>query len=122
ADYCQLELPFVVADTSKVDFTAVGAHRGGVILGYEQPVQKKVSIAAEWYSGKNYYGYFTPVGALLSVEYRFCFFVRCSGRRIVRNHKTTASGLLPAGTAFSTSSGHERSWFGNPICGSAIKP
>src|SRR5262245_19638087 len=34
---------------------------------------------------------------------------------------TTASGLLPAGTAFSTSSGHERSWFGNPICGSAIK-
>jgi len=52
--------PYVVADKSKVDFTAVGAHRGGVILGYEQPVQKKVSIVADWYSGKNYYGYFTP--------------------------------------------------------------
>jgi hypothetical protein len=34
--------------------------RGGVILGYEQPVQAKISIVADWFSGKNYYGYFTP--------------------------------------------------------------
>jgi hypothetical protein len=34
--------------------------RGGVLLGYEQPVQAKVSIVADWFSGKNYYGYFTP--------------------------------------------------------------
>ncbi|MBI4474931.1 MAG: hypothetical protein HY646_19845 [Acidobacteria bacterium] len=34
--------------------------RAGVILGYEQPVQPKVSIVADWFSGKNYYGYFTP--------------------------------------------------------------
>ena len=52
--------PYVVADSTKTDFTAVGAHRGGVILGYEQPLSKKVSFVADWYSGKNYYGYFTP--------------------------------------------------------------
>jgi hypothetical protein len=52
--------PYVVADSSKSDFTVVGAHRGGVILGYEQPLSKKVSFVADWYSGKNYYGYFTP--------------------------------------------------------------
>jgi hypothetical protein len=34
--------------------------RAGVILGYEQPVHSRVSIVADWYSGKNYYGYFTP--------------------------------------------------------------
>jgi hypothetical protein len=34
--------------------------RGGVLLGYEQPVHPKVSIVADWFSGKNYYGYFTP--------------------------------------------------------------
>jgi hypothetical protein len=34
--------------------------RAGVILGYEQPVQKKISIVADWYSGKNGLGYFTP--------------------------------------------------------------
>jgi hypothetical protein len=31
-----------------------------VILGYEQPLSKKISFVADWYSGKNYYGYFTP--------------------------------------------------------------
>jgi hypothetical protein len=34
--------------------------RGGVILGYEQPVHAKVSVVADWFSGKNYFGYFTP--------------------------------------------------------------
>ena len=52
--------PYVVADSSLTDFTGVGAHRAGVILGYEQPLSKKVSFVADWYSGKNYYGYFTP--------------------------------------------------------------
>jgi hypothetical protein len=37
----------------------LGPH-AGVILGYEQPVQKKVSIVADWFSGKNGFGYFTP--------------------------------------------------------------
>jgi hypothetical protein len=34
--------------------------RAGVILGYEQPVYKRISIVADWFSGKNAYGYFTP--------------------------------------------------------------
>jgi hypothetical protein len=34
--------------------------RAGVILGYEQPVSKKISIVADWFSGKNTIGYFTP--------------------------------------------------------------
>jgi hypothetical protein len=32
----------------------------GVILGYEQPIHAKASIVADWFSGKNYFGYFTP--------------------------------------------------------------
>ena len=34
--------------------------RAGVILGYEQPLHKKISVVADWYSGKNGFGYFTP--------------------------------------------------------------
>jgi hypothetical protein len=34
--------------------------KGGVIVGYEQPVSGKVSIVADWFSGKNGFGYFTP--------------------------------------------------------------
>jgi hypothetical protein len=34
--------------------------RAGVILGYEQPVQKRISLVADWFSGKNNLGYFTP--------------------------------------------------------------
>jgi hypothetical protein len=34
--------------------------RAGAIIGYEQPVSKKVSIVADWFSGKNGLGYFTP--------------------------------------------------------------
>jgi hypothetical protein len=33
---------------------------GGVLLGYEQPIHAKASIVADWFSGKNYFGYFTP--------------------------------------------------------------
>lgn len=36
------------------------APRAGAILGYEQPVYKKVSFVADWFSGKYGYGYFTP--------------------------------------------------------------
>jgi len=34
--------------------------RAGVILGCEQPVHRKISVVADWFSGKNGYGYFTP--------------------------------------------------------------
>ena len=32
----------------------------GVLLGYEQPVAGRLSIVADWFSGKNFWGYFTP--------------------------------------------------------------
>jgi hypothetical protein len=32
----------------------------GAIAGYEQPISKHISIVADWLSGKNAYGYFTP--------------------------------------------------------------
>jgi hypothetical protein len=34
--------------------------RGGAILGYEQPLSTKISFVADWFSGKNGLGYFTP--------------------------------------------------------------
>jgi len=40
--------------------------RAGASLGYEQPVQKKISIVADWFSGKNNVGYFTP-GVLITL-------------------------------------------------------
>ncbi len=36
------------------------ANKGGAILGYEQPIAGKVSFVADWLSGKNFWGYFTP--------------------------------------------------------------
>jgi hypothetical protein len=32
----------------------------GAILGYEQPLSGKVSFVADWFSGENFWGYFTP--------------------------------------------------------------
>jgi hypothetical protein len=52
--------PYVVADSTPVIFTFYDSHRGGVILGIEQPLTKKVMFVSDWYSGKNYYGYWTP--------------------------------------------------------------
>jgi hypothetical protein len=37
-----------------------GAPKAGAIVGYEQPVYSKLSFVADWYSGKNAFGYFTP--------------------------------------------------------------
>jgi hypothetical protein len=44
-------------DPVKVGFLGT---RGGVLLGYEQPLTGKVSFVADWFSGKNSIGYFTP--------------------------------------------------------------
>jgi hypothetical protein len=44
-------------DPKKVSFLGT---RGGVLLGYEQPLAGKVSFVADWFSGKNGVGYFTP--------------------------------------------------------------
>ena len=34
--------------------------QGGAIVGYEQPVARKVTFVADWFSGKNAFGYVTP--------------------------------------------------------------
>jgi hypothetical protein len=34
--------------------------KGGAIVGYEQPLHAKVSFVADWFSGKNRFGYVTP--------------------------------------------------------------
>src|SRR5262245_26115484 len=34
--------------------------KAGALVGYEQPIHAKVSIVADWFSGKNFFGYFTP--------------------------------------------------------------
>jgi hypothetical protein len=34
--------------------------KGGAIVGYEQPVSKKVTFVTDWFSGKNAFGYVTP--------------------------------------------------------------
>jgi hypothetical protein len=44
-------------DPLKVGFLGT---RGGVLLGYEQPLSGKISLVADWFSGKNSIGYFTP--------------------------------------------------------------
>ena len=44
-------------DLFKVGFLGT---RGGVLLGYEQPLGGRVSFVADWFSGKNSIGYFTP--------------------------------------------------------------
>ena len=50
----------VVRDQDSGNTTFVGTP-GGVLLGYEQPLGKSpVSFVADWFSGKNTIGYFTP--------------------------------------------------------------
>ena len=49
----------VVADQSSGLATFVGT-RGGLLVGYEQPLGGPVSFVADWFSGKNTLGYFTP--------------------------------------------------------------
>jgi hypothetical protein len=34
--------------------------KAGAIVGYEHPIHPKASIVADWFSGKNGFGYFTP--------------------------------------------------------------
>jgi hypothetical protein len=35
-------------------------NEGGAIAGYEQPLHRRVSFVADWFSGKNRFGYVTP--------------------------------------------------------------
>ena len=52
--------------------------RGGILLGYEQPLSGPVSFVADWFSSKNSLGYFTPGisvtlphSGLLNIGYSF---------------------------------------------------
>jgi len=62
-------------DPVKVGFLGT---RWGVLLGYEQPLSSTVSFVADWFSGKNSIGYFTPGvsitlphSGLLNIGYSF---------------------------------------------------
>jgi hypothetical protein len=62
-------------DPVKVGFLGT---RGGILLGYEQPLGGPVSFVADWFSGKNSIGYFTPGisvtlphSGLLNIGYSF---------------------------------------------------
>jgi len=50
--------PYGILGTDAV--LGIAGPRAGVIAGYEQPVHSKAKIVAEWFSGKNAFGYFTP--------------------------------------------------------------
>jgi len=42
------------------DYCDGTSNKVGAILGLEQPINAKVSFVADWLSGKNFWGYFTP--------------------------------------------------------------
>jgi len=51
-------------------YTLVGRANGtgtesGAIVGYEQPLHSKVNFVADWFSGKNRFGYVTPGFAIV---------------------------------------------------------
>lgn len=52
--------PYGIAADQDSGYSTFLGTRGGVILGYEQPIHAKASIVADWFSGKNSVGYFTP--------------------------------------------------------------
>ena len=56
-------------DPNKVTFAGT---RGGVMLGYEQPIAGRLSFVADWFSGENSVGYFTP-GISISLPHNGLF-------------------------------------------------
>ena len=67
-NYVYLELSKTFKNGTRVtaggyDFTrnvVASANRAGGQFGFEQPLNKKVSFAADWFTGKHSAGYFTP--------------------------------------------------------------
>ncbi len=55
-----------ITSGARFTFGAYGApsieadDKGGVILGAEVPLGGRLSFVADWFSGKNFFGYFTP--------------------------------------------------------------
>ena len=67
----------VAADQDSGKATFVGK-KGGVLIGYEQPIGGPVSFVADWFSTQNSLGYFTPGisvalphSGLLNIGYSF---------------------------------------------------
>ncbi|MBI1761782.1 MAG: hypothetical protein HYR56_10140 [Acidobacteria bacterium] len=51
---------FTVGGYGLAGYDYAGLDKGGAMVGYEQPVGKKASFVADWFSGKNGFGYVTP--------------------------------------------------------------
>lgn len=51
---------FTVGGYGLAGYDFAGLDKGGAMVGYEQPVAKRVSFVADWFSGKNGFGYVTP--------------------------------------------------------------
>jgi hypothetical protein len=51
---------FTVGGYGLGGYDFAGLDKGGAIVGYEQPLAKRVSFVADWFSGKNGFGYVTP--------------------------------------------------------------
>ena len=51
---------FTVGGYGLAGYDFDGLDKGGAMVGYEQPIAKKASFVADWFSGKNGFGYVTP--------------------------------------------------------------
>lgn len=51
---------FTVGGYGLAGYDAAGLDKGGAMVGYEQPIAKKASFVADWFSGENGFGYVTP--------------------------------------------------------------
>ncbi len=51
---------FTVGGYGLAGYDFAGLDKGGAMVGVEQPLGKKASFVADWFSGKNGFGYVTP--------------------------------------------------------------
>ena len=51
---------FTLGGYGLVDTDGLTKNEVGAIVGFEQPVHPKVTLLADWFSGENFFGYFTP--------------------------------------------------------------
>lgn len=52
--------PYGIAQSDDATKSGFVGTKGGVLLGYEQPIMGPLSFVADWFSGENSLGYFTP--------------------------------------------------------------
>lgn len=61
-------------------------NEGGVMLGYEQPLHPKVKFVADWFSGKNRFGYVTPGLAFTTSEKSALYVGYSVGNQVRKNN------------------------------------